>query len=1298
MTLAYTLFRPPLSQAISWLGGVLLGMILLSCANGQTSAVFSNAFVNFETAPVHPIDLSPDGQRLAVCNLADGKLEIFDVTSGNLTPIGFVPAGIDPTTVRFRNNAEAWVVNHISGSVSIINVSSLRVMATIETLETPADLVFAGSPQRAFVSCALPNTIQVFDPIDRQLLTNVVITAERPKALGVSPDGRKVYAAIFESGNATTVIAGKFRNLLFIENPASLTNGPYAGQNPPPNKGASFNPPLNPALPTNLPAPGSGIIVKKNSSSRWLDDNQHDWTEFVSGTNAALTQRVSGWDLPDRDLAIIDATDYSVTYATGLMNQCMALGVNPISGRIAVAGTDAINEVRFEPNLNGIFVRVKLALIDPLNFSKAVKDLNPHLEYTVSLLPPGERDKSLGDPRGIVWTADGARGYVAGMGSRNVVVIDSEGNRLRPPIDLGEGPSGLALDEARRRLYVFNRFSSSISVVDTESEKVVNAVRLFDPTPITTAAGRRHLYDTRRTSGLGQASCASCHPDGRMDRLAWDLGNPAGEMLSSRVNDQGLFVTNRYHPMKGVMVTQTLQDIIGHEPFHWRGDRPDIESFNPTFTNLLGAAAALKKEEMAEFRDFLGSIRFPPNRVRNFDNSLSTNVPLPGHLASGENILPAGTPLPNGNAAVGLQVFNSPNSLCAVCHALPSGLGFERIGQAALQSIPLGPNGEHHFPLAPRLEGSLRSKIAQFRNLADKLGMDGRQTESRSGFGFGHDGSVDSLTRFLVGVRIIRDQDTADLIAFLLSAAGSDTKPTSAFAAIDPTPPTALGRQLTLNSTVISPLFDAMLAMARSPTSRVDLIAKGLKDGIARGWLFDRNMDLFQSDRLQETLSPNGLLALAGPGTEITFTMVMRGTGPRLGIDRDLDGMLDRDELDAGTDPSSEQLLPQLLTPALTLAAGTEAIFVATIPPMPAASAIGWWKDGEPLTDETNSNLRFAAIPFEASGNYSVVVSTPFQSYTSAPVHVVVAPLVVKVNPTFLDAPRSSNAFFSATIVGIGPFTYQWQFNGDDLPGQTGPSLMVTNTQLSNEGAYRARVVNSYGAVTSEPVNLRVLISPALVAPPLSQSVVEGGNATFSFTISGHPPPFGYQLRKSSVTLTNWLGAERSAFLTLYNVQQSNAGTYRIVITNAANPSPGLTLDPVTLSVLADTDHDGLPDQWEAANGLATNNADAHLDADLDGQTNGDEYLAGTDPQDRDSFLKVQTIHLSSAEAAAVIQFKAASNKTYTVQYRDIVSMGAWSNVEHIVAFPETNRLVSVTNAVSRSASRYYRLVTPYNP
>ena len=91
-------------------------------------------------------------------------------------------------------------------------------------------------------------------------------------------------------------------------------------------------------------------------------------------------------------------------------------------------------------------------------------DLNPHLDYLKSTVPQGTRDLSIGDPRAITWNAAGDLAYIAGMGSNNVVVINSSGNRtLESPIEVGEGPTGLALHDEAERLYVLNRFEASVS-------------------------------------------------------------------------------------------------------------------------------------------------------------------------------------------------------------------------------------------------------------------------------------------------------------------------------------------------------------------------------------------------------------------------------------------------------------------------------------------------------------------------------------------------------------------------------------------------------------------------------------------------------------------------------------------------------------------------------------------------------------------------------------------------------------------------------------------------------------------
>lgn len=910
-------------------------VVFTRIASGQVS---TNSFFNWETPPVHPLALSPDGTTLVLCNLPDNRLEIFSVTNGIPVSLGNVSVGLDPCSVRFRTSDELWVANFISDSVSIVSLSGMKVVATLSVSNEPSDIIFAGTPQRAFVTCAQPGLVQVFDAATRASVSNLTIDGNRPKAMAVSPDGGKVYVAIFESGNASTII-GAGVNLGFPPpTPVDFPFAPSAGQNPPPNSGTNFVPAISA---TNLP-PRTGLIVKKNQAGQWMDDNNGDWSQFISGTNSAFTGRPLGWDLPDRDLAIINTTNLGITYASGLMNICMDVAVNPVSGKITVIGTDALNQIRFEPVLQSIFIRVEMATVDPVALTNVVKDLNPHLDYVSRAIPVIERNKSLGDPRGIIWNSSGTRGYVTGMGSDNLAIINTNGQRIatNSAIALGKGPAGLALDEPRNRVYVWNRFGGTISVVDTLTESVVQTVPLFDPTPNIIKLGRPHIYDTHKSSGLGQVSCGSCHVDVRFDRLAWDLGDQTGTMKNLTNANFGLglpVATNSFHPMKGPMTTQTLQDIVGHEPFHWRGDRDGLEEFNGTFTNLQ-AAAMLTTNEMQQFEDFLSTVRFAPNPFRTISNGLATSLPLPGHKALGHGTLASGAQLPNGNAQTGQSLFRlaAANNGCIHCHTLPAGVGVDmRWTGVNWTTLASGPNGERHTAYSAVERSSiLPFKIQSLRNLYDKIGMDFLSTTNRSGFGFFHDGSVDTLVRFIQdGFDFRNDLDTANMVAFLLSFTGSDliagstTDSERPPGALSRDTHAAVGRQITITSSATSTFIDQLIGIATPTTSRVDVVVKGFSSGIARGWFFNRTNGLFQSDRAAETISPTSLRALATVSNPLTYTAVPRDSGKRIGVDRDEDGYLDRDELDFGSDPANALSLATNRPP--TLAALTNRIVFA---------------------------------------------------------------------------------------------------------------------------------------------------------------------------------------------------------------------------------------------------------------------------------------------------------------------------------------------------------------------------------
>src|SRR5439155_7729778 len=177
------------------------------------------------------------------------------------------------------------------------------------------------------------------------------------------------------------------------------------------------------------------------------------------------------------------------------------------------------------------------------------------------------------------------------------------------------GPRGLALNAAGHRLYVLNRIANSIAIIDSTAAAMLKEIPVgsFDPTTPTIRQGRGFLYDAK-LSGNGTVACAGCHIDAEMDLIAWDLGDPQGQLATNTTVIPQLRQTNAsvFHPMKGPMVTQTLRGLSALDPFHWRGDRTNFTHFNGAFASLLGGTA-LATADINAYRDFINTIQFEPN-------------------------------------------------------------------------------------------------------------------------------------------------------------------------------------------------------------------------------------------------------------------------------------------------------------------------------------------------------------------------------------------------------------------------------------------------------------------------------------------------------------------------------------------------------------------------------------------------------------------------------------------------------------------------------------------------------------
>ncbi len=823
----------------------LLASAALLCGSNPLAA---QNFVHFESPHVHPLELTADGTRLLAVNTADSRLEVFDVLASApyLRHAGSIGVGLDPVSVRARTLTEVWVVNHISDSVSIVDLSTMSVRATILTGDEPCDVVFAGARQKAFVSVSQLNRIEVFNPTNLAAAPSIIaIAGEDPRALAT--DGITVYAAIAECGNDTTIVS---------ELKVSSTVNPYAGDpNPPPNAGTGFSPPLAAGLPL---SPKAGIIVRKDAAGAWKDVNNVNW-------NAAVT-----WNLNGNDVAVINANSLAVSYAKGFMTTPSALTMLP-DGRVIAVGAEAKNEVRFEPNVNGVFVRSEVAILPAGGATVSAKgDLNPHLTYAVSSLPFMQRLLAVGDPRGIAVSADGTRGYATGIGSSNIAAFNLTTFARLGLTTVGDGPTGIVLDAPRARLFTLNRFGGSISIVNESTLTTVGEVAFFDPTPNVVHLGRPFLYDTHISSGLGQASCGSCHIDARMDQLSWDLGDPSGavktfnELCNLGLPGQGNACGN-WHPMKGPMSTQTLVGLAGMEPFHWRGDRSDLAEFAHAAVSLLGADADFSTTEMARLDAYLATISFPPNPNRNLDGTLKTS-------------------LAGGNPVTGQTLFNTGNLdfvQCVTCHTMPTG------GGASIISANL-------------LAEPQSMKIPQLRNMYEKTGYDSTSSATNArGFGFTHDGATPTLfdffklTVFNFAAGAAGDQQRRDVSAFMLSF---DT-PTHA----------SVGAQATMGGSASNGATRRNALVAIAAAGKAQLIARMPQGAIDVGLL--SNGSTFATDVAGVTTTLAALDALAATGVPVTFTLVPLGTGLHA-IDRDGDGFYDGDERANCSNPADPTSTP----------------------------------------------------------------------------------------------------------------------------------------------------------------------------------------------------------------------------------------------------------------------------------------------------------------------------------------------------------------------------------------------------
>jgi YVTN family beta-propeller protein len=782
----------------------------------------SPAYANFEPAQTNPIRLSADGKYLFAVNTANSSLSVFSLSQpGSPSLLAQIPVGLGPVSVNPYSDSVAWVVNQVSNSISVVTApngtwANALVTGTIylnlpqsdgSSAGEPMDVVFAGSA--AYASISRAHQVEVIDIQTLALLSTVQLFGGSPRAMAVSPDGKTVYAAFALAGNATTLI-------------------PYSSAPTPCGTAAQGRTPCVPAMNPDLPpAPPAALIVSATDPS-W-------YPSFIKYT------------MPDNGVAAISTATHRVSYYSGVGTINLGLAVNPVNGDLFVANTDALNLTMFEPNLCGHLVNNRVTHIQVATRTVTPVDLNPTVAYGCA---PDTTDLgiALAQPAGVVFDPSGNFMYVAAFGTDRVAKVNTSGQVLgfvevSPPSGSGSnvdpankrGPRGLALNASAGMLYSLNLISNTISVIPTSTFNSVSSEIPVgaDPTPATIKAGRGFLYDAK-LSGTGTASCAACHLDAEMDHLAWNLGDPTGEMTSFVQNGQ----TFQYHPMKGPMITQTLRGLANTAPYHWRGDKPDFAAFNVAFSALMGGTQ-ISDANMATFTTYMNSVLYLPNPTETLDRNMPPTVN-------------------GGDPTLGLADFlslplNGQNgNTCTFCHTAAPGPG---------SSLTIQPANHSH--------AEQPMKIAQLREIYQKQLYTRSKGPSIDGFGMDHDGAVDGVTTFMKNPTFAQYTATekTDIAAFLLCF-DTGTAPAVGYT-----------RTLTAANVANSPVqSDWTTLQQQAVAGNIDLIGRGTLGGVLHGLLYQPASNNYISDT-GVIYSQSALQTLVLAGDTLSVMGVYPGTG-----------------------------------------------------------------------------------------------------------------------------------------------------------------------------------------------------------------------------------------------------------------------------------------------------------------------------------------------------------------------------------------------------------------------------------
>jgi YVTN family beta-propeller protein len=509
------------------------------------------------------------------------------------------------------DGALVLAVNPDSGSLSLVDATTLDLLAELPVGRTPQSVAVAPDGAVAYVTNKGSNTLSVIDLSSREAGAEIAV-GDRPVGVAISPDGQ--FIALTEMGaDQVRIIMRADRTTLAT---FAVDDRPY---------GITFTPDGRFLLVSHLLS-GQVTVLSFLPQRMYLPSIRED----LSGLTSSSTGRTSPASEAAAQLTVRTIQTWpDVAPAPAIL-------VNDEGTRAYLPQTMANGQ-----GLDEQFDRTVFPKVSVLNLESWSHQVSEHV-------PLPETDRPVGLPWDVALAQDGSELWVVNSASNDISIVDISNPSFPKPrahIAAGDNPRGIAFSPDGRLAFVNNTLSGTISVIEAATYTVVDEITLTKiPLPPLILNGKR-LFFSSASSELARAawiSCNTCHIEGEQDGRTWRLhflGEvPPGEQPLIRRNTTSLLGMIETYPLRWSAEWDESADSEFSVRFEQFGTGLISGGMNPT----LGA----------------------PNQGRSYDlDSLAAYI---DGLA-----LPARSHTLSAAENRGREIFFSPETACAHCHPPP---------------------------------------------------------------------------------------------------------------------------------------------------------------------------------------------------------------------------------------------------------------------------------------------------------------------------------------------------------------------------------------------------------------------------------------------------------------------------------------------------------------------------------------------------------------------------------------------------------------------------------------------------